>query len=94
VDPVSKMSLLYLVTGATACAYGLLLLWSAKHAGEEPGPDHWLNSEEVKSSRFNTLENMRFFMRPERKNISFSRSKGRAYGMLAIGLALIVMAFT
>jgi hypothetical protein len=33
-------------------------------------------------------------MKPERKNISFSRSKGRAYAMLAIGLALIVMAFT
>lgn len=88
------MSLLYLVTGAMACVYGLLLLWSAKNAGGEPGPEHWLNSEEVKQSRFNTLENMRYLVKPECKNISFSRSKGRAYAMLAIGLALIVMAFT
>ena len=88
------MSLLYLVTGVLACIYGAMLLWSAKNAGEEPGPEHWLNSEEVKQSRFNSLENMRYFMKPERKNISFSRSKGRAYAMLAIGLALIVMAFT
>lgn len=88
------MSLLYLVTGAMACVYGALLLWSAKNAGAEPGTEHWLNSEEVRQSRFNSLENMRYFMKPERKNISFSRSKGRAYAMLAIGLALIVMAFT
>ncbi len=88
------MSFLYLVTGVMACVYGLLLLWSAKNADDEPGPDHWLNSEEVKQSRFNTLENMRYLVKPERKNISFSRSKGRAYAMLAIGLALIAMAFT
>ena len=91
---MSKMSLLYLVTGLMACVYGAMLLWSAKNAGEEPGPDHWINSEEVKQSRFNSLENMRYFMKPERKNISFSRSKGRAYAMLAVGFALIVMAFT
>jgi len=88
------MSLLYLVTGVMACVYGAMLLWSAKNADAEPGADHWLNSEEVKQSRFNSLENMRYFMKPERKNISFSRSKGRAYAMLAVGLALIVMAFT
>ncbi|HEX7965364.1 MAG TPA: hypothetical protein VF651_06565 [Gammaproteobacteria bacterium] len=88
------MSFLYLVTGLMACVYGGLLLWSAKNAGQEPGAEHWLNSEEVKNSRFNNFENMRYIMKPERKNISFSRSKGRAYAMLAIGLALIVMAFT
>ena len=88
------MSLLYLVTGAMACVYGLMLLWSAKNADAEPGPEHWLNSEEVRQSRFNKMDNMRFLMKPERKNISFSRSKGRAYAMLAVGLALIVMSFT
>jgi hypothetical protein len=91
---VSTTSVLYLVTGLMACLYGGLLLWSAKTAGPEPDQDHWMNSEEVRSSRFNKLENMRYLMKPERKNISFSKSKGRAYAMLAIGLALIVMAFT
>jgi hypothetical protein len=91
---VSTTSVLYLVTGLMACLYGGLLLWSAKHAGQEPDKDHWLNSEEVRSSRFNKMENMRYLMKPERKSISFSKSKGRGYAMLAIGLALIVMAFT
>jgi hypothetical protein len=91
---VSTTSVLYLVTGLMACLYGSLLLWSAKHAGREPDKDHWLNSEEVRTSRFNKLENMRYLMKPERKSISFSKSKGRAYAMLAIGIALIVMAFT
>ncbi len=71
------------------------MLWSgAKTVGPEPDKDHWMNSEEVRNSRFNKLENMRYLMKPERQNISFSKSKGRAYAMLAIGLALIVMAFT
>ena len=91
---MSKASLLYLVTGLMCCVYGGLLLWSAKQHSDELGPDHWLNSEEVRSSRFNKLDNMRFLMKPERKNISFSKSKGRAYAMLAIGIALLVMAFT
>jgi hypothetical protein len=91
---VSKTSLLYLVTGLMACVYGGLLLWSAKNAGDEPGPDHWLNSEEVKKSPFNKMDNMRFLVKSERKSISFSKSKGRAYGMLAIGIALLVLAFT
>ena len=91
---MSKASVLYLVTGLMCCIYGGLLLWSVKNANDEPGPDHWLNSDEVKNSRFNKMENMRYFMKPERKNISFSKSKGRAYAMLAIGIALLVMAFT
>jgi hypothetical protein len=35
-----------------------------------------------------------YLIRPERQNISVSRSKGRAYAMIAIGLALSVMSFT
>lgn len=77
-----------------ACVYGSLLLWSAKHENDEVDEGHWLNSDEVRSSRFNKMDNLRYLMKPERKNITFSRSKGRAYAMLAIGLALIVMAFT
>ena len=91
---MSTTSTLYLVTGLMACLYGGLLLWSAKTVGKEPDKDHWLNSEEVRMSRFNKMENMRYLLKPERKSISFSKSKGRAYAMLAIGLALIVMAFT
>jgi hypothetical protein len=48
----------------------------------------------VKNSPYNKMENMRYLVKPERKNISFSKSKGRAYGMLAIGIALLVLAFT
>jgi len=91
---VSKASFFFLVTGLLACVYGGLLLWSAKTADDDPGPDHWMNSEEVKRSPYNKTENMRYLMKPERKSISFSRSKGRAYAMLGIGLALIVFAFT
>ena len=91
---MSKASVLYLVTGLMCCIYGGLLLWNAKLEGRELDPGHWLNSEEVRSSRFNKLDNMRYLMKPERKNISFSKSKGRAYAMLAIGIALLVMAFT
>ena len=91
---MSKISTLYLVTGLMAVAYGLLLLWSAKNADADSGKQDWMHSEEVTKSRFNTLQNMRYLVRPERQNISFSKSKGRAYAMIAIGLALIVMAFT
>ncbi len=91
---MSKVSILYAVTGLMALAYGLLLLWSAKHADREGDKQDWLNSEEVTKSRFNSLQNMRYLMRPDRQNISFSKSKGRAYAMIGIGLALLVMAFT
>lgn len=91
---MSKVSILYAVTGFMAMAYGLLLLWSAKAADRETGKQDWLNSEEVTKSRFNSLQNMRYLIRPERQNISFSKSKGRAYAMIALGIALIVMAFT
>ncbi|HEV7164057.1 MAG TPA: hypothetical protein VGO35_01535 [Gammaproteobacteria bacterium] len=91
---MSKVSILYAITGLIAVAYGLLLLWSTKHADQESGRQDWMNSEEVTKSRFNSLQNMRYLMRPDRQNISFSKSKGRAYAMIGIGIALIVMAFT
>ena len=91
---MSTTNFICLITGVVACVYGGVLLWSAKTAGEEPGPDHWTNSPEVKNSPYNKMENKRFLVKPERKSISFSKSKGRAYGMLAIGLALLVLAFT
>ena len=91
---MSKVSTLYLVTGLMAMVYGLLLLWSAKNADAGEGKQDWMQSEEVTKSRFNSLQNMRYLIRPERQNISFNKSKGRAYAMIAVGLALIVMAFT
>ena len=91
---MSKVSTLYLVTGLMAVVYGLLLLWSAKNADAGQGKQDWMHSEEVTKSRFNTLQNRRYLIRPERQNISFNKSKGRAYAMIGIGLALIVMAFT
>lgn len=77
-----------------AVAYGLLLLWSAKRADRQSDKQDWMNSDEVTKSRFNSLQNMRYLIRPERLNISFSKSKGRAYAMIAVGIALLVMAFT
>ena len=91
---MSNQSVLFLITGVVAIVYGLLLLWSAKQADQVMEQGKWLQSEEVVKSRFNKLDNMRYLLRPERKNISFSRSKGRAYAMLAVGLAFIIMAFT
>ena len=91
---MSKVSILYAVTGLMAMVYGLLLLWSAKLADQDTGKQDWLHSEEVTKSRFNSLQNMRYLIRPERQNISFSKSKGRAYAMIALGLALLVLAFT
>lgn len=91
---MTSESSLFLITGIVAVVYGLLLLWNAKQGDKEQEQRKWMQAEEVVNSRFNKLENMRYLLRPERKNISFSKSKGRAYAMLAIGLALIVMAFT
>ncbi len=91
---MTSESSLFLITGVVAVVYGLLLLWNAKQGDKEQEQRKWMQAEEVVNSRFNKLENMRYLLRPERKNISFSKSKGRAYAMLAIGLALIVMAFT
>jgi hypothetical protein len=91
---MSDVNLLFAVTGAVAVIYGLLLLWSSKQVGKDLAQQQWLKSEEVVRSRFNTLQHMRYFLRPERQNISFSGSKTRAYAMLAIGIALVVMAFT
>lgn len=91
---MSNESRLFLITGVVAVVYGLLLLWNAKQGDKEQEQRKWMQAEEVVNSRFNKLDNMRYLLQPERKNISFSKSKGRAYAMLAIGLALIVMAFT
>jgi len=91
---MSKNAILFLVIGVVAIVYGLLLLWSAAQSGREMGQQAWLKSEEVAKSRFNSLHNMRYLLRPERQNISFSKSKARGYAMLAIGIAFLVMAFT
>ena len=91
---MSELNGLFAFTGAVAVIYGLLLLWSASVAGKDTEQQKWLKSDEVVGSRFNTFRNMRYLIRPDRQSISFSRSKGRAYMMLAIGIALIVMAFT
>ena len=91
---MTSESLLFVITGVAAIVYGLLLLWSAGQADKELEQDKWLKSDEVVNSPFNKTDNMRYMLRPDRKSISFSRSKGRAYAMLAIGIALIVMAFT
>lgn len=91
---MTKVSLLFIITGAVAIIYGALILWNAAGGRKEVAQEAWLKSAEIRSSKFNSIENMRYLLRPERQNISFSRSRARGYAMLAIGIALIVMAFT
>jgi hypothetical protein len=94
VQSMTEIDSLFACTGVVAIIYGLLLLWNARAASQDLEQEKWLKSEEITGSRFNSFKNMRHLIRPDRQNISFSRSKGRAYAMLAIGLALILMAFT
>ncbi len=91
---MSEVNMLFAFTGGVAVIYGLLLLWSAKQADKDTLQREWLKSEEVTKSRFNTFSNMRYFLRPERQNISFSKSKSRAYAILIVGIALLIMSFT
>ena len=91
---MAKISLLFIITGAVAIIYGALILWNVSSSRKEVAREDWLNSAEIRSSKLNSIGNMRYLLRPERQNISFSHSRGRGYAMLAIGIALIVMAFT
>ncbi|HET7922541.1 MAG TPA: hypothetical protein VFM15_07290 [Gammaproteobacteria bacterium] len=84
---------LLVITGLLALLYGALILWNVAQEARELEQEAWLNSEEVRGSRFNSLANLRHLLRPERRNISFSRSKGRGYAMLGIGIVLLVFAF-
>lgn len=92
---MSLISGLLAITGVLASAYGGLILWNlGKQDVQQDAQQGWLQSDEVRSSRFNSMANMRHLLQPERKNISFSRSRGRGYAMLAIGIVLLVLAFT
>ena len=82
------------ITGVLAVTYGGLILWNLAGARRELEQQAWLESEEIRSSKLNSMQNMRHLLQPERKNISFSRSKGRGYAMLALGIVLLVFAFT
>jgi hypothetical protein len=91
---VSLVSGLLAVTGVLACIYGALILRNLSGTRPQDIEPEWLQSDEIRSSKFNTLGNMRHLLQPERKNISFSQSRGRGYAMLAIGILLLVFAFT
>jgi hypothetical protein len=91
---MSFISGLLAITGVLAVAYGALILWNLAAAHQEPEQQAWLQSDEVRSSKLNSMQNMRHLLQPERRSISFSRSKGRGYAMLAIGIVLLVFAFT
>ncbi len=90
---MSLINTLLVVAGALALIYGALILWSASSSDKDVQRGDWLKSEEFAHSRFNSLKNMRHLLQPERQNISFSRSRGRGYAMIAVGMALIVLAF-
>lgn len=90
---MSLISGLLLITGFLAVTYGVLILWNLSSQHHDLEEQSWLESEEIRGSQFNSMNNMRHLLQPERKNISFSRSKGRGYTMLAIGVLLLIFAF-
>lgn len=85
---------LLLLTGLLALLYGAALLWSIAAGSKDLQQEDWLKSDEVRNSKFNNLHHLRYLINNSRPSISFNRSKGRAYAMLAIGLVLLVFAFT
>jgi hypothetical protein len=91
---MSFISGLLAITGGLAVTYGGLILWNLAGTRQDIEQQSWLESDEVRSSKLNTLQNMRHLLQPERQSISFSRSRGRGYAMLAIGVILLVFAFT
>ena len=88
------VNILFVTAGVLAIIYGALILWNVSSSDKDVKQETWLASEEITRSKFNSLGNMRHLLQPERQSISFSRSKGRGYAMLAVGIALIVLAFT
>lgn len=81
------------VTGVLALIYGVLILWNFTVGKHEAEVEDWLNAAELRGSRFNNMHNLRHLLKPERKNISFNRSKSRGFAMLGIGVILLVFAF-
>ncbi|MGH8292653.1 MAG: hypothetical protein ACRESA_04190 [Gammaproteobacteria bacterium] len=91
---MKTFSIVFLVAGALAIVYGLLVLWSAAGRGSDTGSDDWLKSEEVTRSEYHRLGYLKHLLDPARKNISTGRSKSRGYAMVAIGIVLIVFGVT
>lgn len=91
---MKTFSIVFLVAGALAIVYGLLVLWSAAGRGSDTGSDDWLKSEEVTRSEYHRLGYLKHLLDPARKNISTGRSKGRGYAMVTIGIVLIVFGIT
>ncbi|HKT32822.1 MAG TPA: hypothetical protein VJS89_10100 [Gammaproteobacteria bacterium] len=90
---MNTFNIVFLVAGALAILYGVLVLWSAAGRGGTES-DEWLKSEEVTNSKYHRLGYLKNLLDPERKNISTGRSKGRGYAMVAIGIVLIVFGIT
>ncbi|MGH8399993.1 MAG: hypothetical protein ACRESU_02725 [Gammaproteobacteria bacterium] len=91
---MSLISGLLMMTGILAMLYGAAILWVVAASRKDMQQDAWLKSDEVRSSKFNSLHHLRYLINDARPSISSSRSKGRGYVMLAIGLVLLVFAFT
>ncbi|MGH8283745.1 MAG: hypothetical protein ACRESE_07875 [Gammaproteobacteria bacterium] len=84
----------FIAAGILATIYGAMILWSAAISKQDARQDDWLHSDEIIQSKFNKMEHLRHMLQPERRSISFSRSKARGYAMVVIGIVLIVFAFT
>jgi len=91
---MTAVNRLFVAAGVLAIIYGVVILWSIASSTKDIKHQDWLKSEEVTSSRFNSLKNMRHLLQPERRNISSSRSRVRGYAMVAIGIVLIVFGLT
>jgi len=91
---MKSLNIVFLIAGALAILYGLLVLWSAAGAHQDTQQDDWLKSEEITRSKYYKLGYLRHLLEPERKNISTGRSRGRGYAMVVIGIVLIVFGIT
>lgn len=91
---MKSTNIVFLVAGALAILYGLLVLWSSAGAGRDAQAQDWLKSDEVTHSKYHRLGYLKHALDPERKNISTGRSRSRGYAMVAIGIVLIVFGIT
>ncbi|HEX5340729.1 MAG TPA: hypothetical protein VFX47_07595 [Gammaproteobacteria bacterium] len=91
---MTLISGLLTVTGILAMLYGISILWVVAASHKDLKQDAWLESDEVRDSKFNNLHHLRYLINGKRSSISSSRSKGRGYAMLAVGIVLLAFAFT
>lgn len=91
---MKKLNIVFLIAGVLAIVYGALILWSVATARRGAQQSDWLNSDEVRNSKYHDLHYLRHMLNPDQKMISTGRSRGRGYAMVMIGIVLIAFAIT